>query len=213
MLTDLSHELLLAKLHVYGFDKRSLVLIYNYLSNRKQSVKINDSYGSSSKILLGVPQKSILGPLLFNIFICDMFYLKEDFKIANCQDVSTPFSAKLNHKLVVEELEILSTVLLTWLRNTYMKVNTDKSHLLLSGSNKLTANIKGDIMESEDNQILFGITIDSNLSFNKHIHNLSKKASAKLNALAKISGNMDRPKHWMIMKSFIRSQFGYCPWI
>ena len=101
----LSHELLIAKLHTYGFDKRSLVLIYNYLSNCKQRVKVNDSYSYWKEILLGVPQGSILGPLLFNIFICDMFYFMEDFEIANYADDSTPFSAKLNHKSVVEELE------------------------------------------------------------------------------------------------------------
>ena len=113
MLTDLSkafdclsHELLIAKLHAYGFDKKSLVLIYNYLSNRKQRVKVNDSYSSWSEILIGIPQRSILGPLLFTIFICDMFYSMEGFEIANYADDSTPFSAKLNHKSIVEELEI-----------------------------------------------------------------------------------------------------------
>ena len=49
-----------------------------------------------------------------------------------------------------------------------MKANTEKNHLLLSGNNRLIANIDGNVIESEDNQILFGITIDSNLSFNKH---------------------------------------------
>ena len=123
MLTDLSkafdclsHELLIAKLDAYGFDKRSLVLIYNYLTNSKQRVKIDDSYSSWSEILYGVPQGSILGPLLFNIFICDMFYFMEDFEIANCADDSTPFSAKINHELVVEELEVSSSVLFTWLQ-------------------------------------------------------------------------------------------------
>ena len=91
----------------------------------------------------------------------------EDFEIENYADDSTSFNAKLNHKSVVEELQISSSVLFTWLRNDYMKVITGKSHFLISGSNKLTVNIDGNVIESEDNRILLGITIDSNLSFNK----------------------------------------------
>ena len=75
LLTDLSrafdylpHELLLAKLHAYGFSISALKLIHNYLTNRKQRAKINSSYNSWEEILFGVPQGSILGPLLFNIF-------------------------------------------------------------------------------------------------------------------------------------------------
>ena len=75
-----------------------------------------------------------------------------------------------------------------------MKANTDKKHLLLSGSNKVTANIDGNIIESEESQVLFGATIDSNLSFDKHINNLCKTAGAKLNALARIAGYMDIKK-------------------
>ena len=69
----LSHELLIAKLHAYGFDLPALKLIQSYLSNRKQRTKINATYSSWEEILFGVPQGSILGPLLFNVFLCDLF--------------------------------------------------------------------------------------------------------------------------------------------
>ena len=69
----------------------------------------------------------------------------KDFEIANYPDGSIPFSTKINHKSVVEELEISSSVLLTWLQNNYINVNTDKSYLLLSDSYKLTANIDGNV--------------------------------------------------------------------
>ena len=120
-----------------------------------------------------------------------MFYFMADFEIANYADDSTPFSAKTNHKSVVQELEVSSSILFTWLRNNYMKANTDKSHFLLSGNNKVTANIDGSIIKSEENQVLLGVTIDSNLSFDKHINNPCKNSSAKLNALARIAGCMD----------------------
>ena len=168
----LSHDLLIAKLNAYGFHKNSLKLVYSYLSNREQRVKINDTYSSFGEILFGVPQGSILGPLLFIIFICDMFYFLEDFGIANYADDSTPYSAKSNHKLVIEELEKSSSILFKWLQSNYMKVNTDKSHLLLSGNTKLISNIDNNLIESEQEQVLLGITIDSNLSFEKHINNL-----------------------------------------
>ena len=74
----------------------------------------------------------------------------------------------------------------------------------------LTANINGNVIESEYHQILQGITIDSNLSLNKHISNSCKKAKAKLNVFARILGYTNLPKRRVIMKSFITCQFGYC---
>ena len=142
-----------------------------------------------------------------------MFYFLVNFEIANYADVSTPFSAKIDARSVIDELEVSSSILLIWLKNNYMNANTQKSSSVIWPKNNLTANIDGNVIESEVNQVLLGIIIDSNLSFNKHVNNLYKEASAKLDALARISGYMNLPKRAIIMKSFITSQFGYCPLI
>ena len=204
----LSHELLIAKLEAYGFDRNSLKLVHSYLSNRKQRVKINDAYSSWEEILFGVPQSSILGPLLFNIFICDMFYFLEDFDIANYADDSTPYSADKNLEFVINNLEESSSILFKWLHYNYMKVNTNKSHLLVSGNLKTTAAIDNNNIESEYEQVLLGITIDSNLTFESHILNICHKTSQKLNVLARIAPYMNIKNRRVVMKPFITSQFG-----
>ena len=104
----LSHELLIATLDAHGFEKIGLKLVNSYSSNSKQRVEINEKYNSWSEILFGVSQSSILGPLLFNIFICDMFYFPEDFDTANYADDSTPYNADKN---LVINLEYSSLIL------------------------------------------------------------------------------------------------------
>ena len=87
LLTDLSkafdcipHDLIIAKLEAYGFQTDALNLVYDYLSYRKQRVKINETFSSWKNIKYGVPQGFILGSLLFNIHLCDLFYFLEDLQ-------------------------------------------------------------------------------------------------------------------------------------
>ena len=94
-----------------------------------------------------------------------------------------------------------------------MKVNTGKSHQLLSGNSKATATIDSMDIESEDEQVLLGITINTNLTFENHFNSIWKNASQKLNALARITSYMNTQKRRTIMKSFVTSRFSYCPLI
>ena len=93
----INHELLIAKLHAYGFSKHSLQLIIDYLCNRLQHIKINTTFNSWSDIVQGVPQGSVLGPLLFNI-------LKE-IEVCNFADDTTPYVFDENLQVVLEKLE------------------------------------------------------------------------------------------------------------
>ena len=83
------HDFLIVKMEGYGFSKDFLTFLYLYLKQRKQSVKINNVRSMFQILLSGVPKVSILGPLLFNIFINDLFYFIEKAQLLNLTDDNT----------------------------------------------------------------------------------------------------------------------------
>ena len=185
----INHELLIAKLNAYGFSKEALNLISSYLSDRWQHVKINNRFSNWTELLQGVPQGSVLGPLLFNIYLNDLFFALKNFDVCNFEDDTTPFACDSSLKSVLEKLETSSEIAIAWFENNYMKLNTDKCHLLVSGNKIEHSWVKvgnDTIWESKEVKLL-GVTIDNNLKFDKHVLDIIKKANSKLSALSRIS--------------------------
>ena len=111
LLTDLSkafdcldHELLTAKLNAYGFSLPALRLINDYLSNRKQRTKVANTYSTWLDIIFMVPQGSILGPLLFNVFLADLFFTVNDINITSYADGNTPFMIAITWMILLHPL-------------------------------------------------------------------------------------------------------------
>ena len=137
----LSHDLLITKLHAYGTDLFSLKLLQGYLPNRWQRTKVDSKFSSWKKIISGVPQGSILGPVLFNIFICDMFMFLHEAEFTGYAGDNTPFAVRDNIPDVISALEEIGEKLVIWFSDNQMKLNTDKCHLLLNTQDQNFLNI------------------------------------------------------------------------
>ena len=210
----LNHKLLIAKLSAYGCSPSTLRLIHSYLSERKQRVKINGSFSAWRETMIGVPQGSVLGPLLFNIYINDLFMFVKDAQICNYADDTTIYACDTNIKSVIKTLESDALKIAEWLPNNCMTLNWDKCHLMVFGdkSNDVTLNIGSiTIKESTEEKLLGVILDDKNLCFKQQVKSICKKAGQKLRALSRISCFLDTDQLKRIMKAFILSQFNYCP--
>ena len=137
----LSHELLLAKFHAYGFSIAALRLIHSYLTYRRQRTKINVSFSSWEEIVFGVPQGSILGPLLFNIFLCDLFFITKETDFSSYADGKTPYRTADTIEEVIKLLERDSMMLFKWFSDNQMKANISKCHLLVDKREEFVINL------------------------------------------------------------------------
>ena len=126
----LPHNLIIAKRNAYRFSFSWTRLIHSYLSGKKQRTKINSAYSSWEEIFFGLLQSSILGQILFNIFICDLFSIVNIIDFASYAGDNTPYVIGENTKEVIAALENSSKELIQWLSNNQMKVNDNKYHLL-----------------------------------------------------------------------------------
>ena len=218
ILTDLSkafdcisHDLLIAQLNAYGFDKNALNVIHNYLFGRSQKTKVGSSFSDLLDILYGVPQGFILGPLLFNVNLCDLFLCEYSSEFSNFADDTTPYECGKNYDEVINKLEDTIEKLFNWFQYNNFKANASKCHSFLSPYKPVTIKIKESAIESSNSEKLLGVTIDSKLSFDDHITILCRKTSQKLHALSRVASYMSFDKKRILLKTFITSQFNYCP--
>ena len=130
------HDWLIAQLHAYGFNKKALTFLYSYLKQRKQSIKINDAESFFQTLLSGVLQWSILGPIIFNLFINNLLFFIKDAELANFADDNTIYVGSKN---LTEFLEILRKEYETatnWFKTNKMIVNPDKFQSMIISSKK-----------------------------------------------------------------------------
>ena len=214
LLTDLSkafdclpHDLLIAKLNAYGMDLPSLRVLHSYLTNRKQRVRVNNAYSTWCKVESGVPQGSVLGPLLFNIFLCDLFLFLTDIDIASYADDNTPYFTRKNIDEVLVDIENASETMFLWFKNNSMKANPEKSYLFLTEEEKHKARVCNNTIESTSSVKLLGIEIDNKLKFDKHVEGVCNKASQKTYALARLCSPMNFQQRKLLMNAFVTSQF------
>ena len=117
------------------------------------------------EICYGISQRPILCQLIFNIFLCDLFYFLEGVTAASYADDTIPYSANKTNDLTIKEIDHFSEVLFKWLDFNHMKINSRKSHILFSGNKNVSANIDDNTIIPEYKNELLGIILDSKLSF------------------------------------------------
>ena len=204
------HELLIAKLKCCGIGNGSLRLLLDYLTNRKQRTKIGSSCSSWCDINTGVPQGSILGPLLFNIFINDLFFSITKSEVYNFADDNTLYTCNKNLEHAFSNLKYDLRSVLDWFKINSMKANPGKFQFMVLGVKNIAPfnlNVNGKIIPSSNEVKLLEITIDNQLKFKKHIEELCKKSSYILHALRRIRGYLTAEKARILANAFIDSQF------
>ena len=121
----INYDLLLAKLQAYWFTNKSLSLIKSYLTNRWLRTKVNKSFSSWSELLLGIPQGSVLEPLLFYIYLNDLFYFTEYTNVCDYADDATFHACDSDLKNLIPRLEHDCLLAIEWFQANYMKINKE----------------------------------------------------------------------------------------
>ena len=126
-------------------------------------------------------------------------------------DDTTPYECAPYYDKLKGNLELTICKILNWFKYNNFKANATKCHFFLSPYQSATINIDGSIIKNSNSEKLLGVAIDSNFTFEEHNNNLCRKSSQKLHALCRISHYLSPNKKRILFKTFVTSQFNYCP--
>ena len=155
-------------------------------------------------IVTGIPQGSVLGPLVFNIFVNDVFLAVGDHDLCNFADDNTLYKCHRSLDEAQCETENHSTMIINWFEINGMKMNPEKCHVIDLGNTKInddfTVQIGNASITPESEVTLLGITLDNKLDFTSHISKICKEATNKVKALLRIAKHLTMPQrnYWLM---------------
>ena len=198
----------------YGFTESAVSLIRSYLCGRLQRVRVGSNYSDWKTIQHDFPQGSILGPLLFNLFINDLTYFIDDAKLRLCADDATLYLSHTNHEVLESRTQSKFDVLQSWFKCIYLSINESKTKVLPLGDNppheELIADRTRPPLEVVHCMKLLGLTIDSSLSFKAHVKSICNKVNVIVGALRRVCKFISPEVMVNIYKAFILPHFEYC---